>query len=163
MRSSRILVSSTQRAIRLPKRMLRRQVRWILEGAGVADYDVSVEVTGDRRMRALNRTLRGINKTTDVISTPLHEDVRPGEAPPALGGVKDLGDMFVSLPEVKRQAEAMGATWKERLPIVITHGVCHLLGYVHDTPESTEVMQRREDEILEYLWDREDEYWDRKK
>lgn len=154
------LVSLSIRGTGLNKRFVRRQLGWIMEGAGAAAYDVSLEIVGDRKMRRLNRTLRGVRRTTDILSVPLHEGVVPGALPPP--PMMDLGDMYVSLPVVRRQAEEMRCPWQERLPIVVAHGVCHLLGYDHDSPEREAEMYAREDEILEYLWDREDEYWDAK-
>jgi probable rRNA maturation factor len=78
-------------------------------------------------MRRLNRELRGKDKTTDVLSFP--------------GGVTPegyhLGDIVISLPQARRQAEEAGHSLGRELRILLLHGVLHCLGHDHETDDGT--------------------------
>ncbi len=86
--------------------------------------EVSVLLTGDSRIRDLNRSFRGKNKSTDVLSFPAGEN-----------GEGALGDLAISVPIAATQAEAHGHTLAQELQILILHGVLHLAGYDHETDD----------------------------
>jgi len=87
--------------------------------------EFAVCLISDRRMRALNREFRGIDRTTDVLSFP---------AGPAAGpeGDRVLGDVAVSVPTAERQAHAAGHSLERELRILALHGYLHLLGHDHE-------------------------------
>ena len=97
---------------------LARSARRLLRGLRLADAELSLVVVSDRKMRALNRRYRGVDRPTDVLSFSLRE----GAGPPPDGL---LGDVVISLETARRQAAVRG----ERLLI---HGLLHLLGYDHE-------------------------------
>jgi probable rRNA maturation factor len=84
---------------------------------------VTIAVVGDRRMRALNRTWRGTDAATDVLSFPAGED--PGPA-------NHLGDLVISRDTAARQAKAEGHSLATELRVLALHGLLHLLGYDHE-------------------------------
>jgi probable rRNA maturation factor len=88
--------------------------------------EISVLFCGDRRMRALNRSYRGMDHSTDVLAFP-------SGGPPA-GGVF-AGDVIVSIPYAKRQARRRGESTSRELDRLLVHGFLHLLGYDHETDE----------------------------
>jgi len=92
----------------------------------------------DRAIRALNRRLRGRDRTTDVLSFPAASDLEPG-AP-------HLGAIAISLPQAGRQARAAGWSRRSELALLMTHGFLHLLGYDHETDDGT--MRRLEARLL---------------
>ncbi|HBT47345.1 MAG TPA: rRNA maturation RNase YbeY [Peptococcaceae bacterium] len=110
--------------------------------------EVSVTLVNDAEIRRLNRTYRGVDAPTDVLSFPLR-DAGDGE-PPIKGGEEDLllGDIFISLETAERQAAAYGHSLEREVGFLALHGFLHLLGYDHDTPDREEVMFRRQEEIL---------------
>ncbi|MDQ6892930.1 MAG: rRNA maturation RNase YbeY [Acidobacteriota bacterium] len=88
--------------------------------------EISVLFCGDHRMRALNRSYRGMDRSTDVLAFP--------SGGPAAGGVF-AGDVIVSIPYAKRQARRCGESASRELDRLLVHGFLHLLGYDHETDD----------------------------
>lgn len=84
---------------------------------------LAVRFTGDREMRRLNRTFRGRDAATDVISFP------GGETPEG----RHLGDLVVAVPTARRQAAAAGHPVERELRALLLHGILHCLGHDHET------------------------------
>jgi len=84
---------------------------------------VTLVITSDRRVRALNLTWRGLDKATDVLSFPAGED--PGPA-------RHLGDVVISRDTAVRQARDQGHSLGTELRVLALHGLLHLLGYDHE-------------------------------
>jgi probable rRNA maturation factor len=84
---------------------------------------LGVRFVGDREMRRVNRQFRGQDKTTDVLSFPGD----PGDP--------HLGDILVSVPTARRQAEAAGHDIDRELKTLLLHGVLHCLGYDHEADQ----------------------------
>jgi probable rRNA maturation factor len=93
--------------------------------------DVCVALISDRRMRALNRQFRGIDKVTDVLSFPSKE----GSASPARSAAGFLGDIVIAEGVAKRQAKQHGHSLKIEVQTLALHGLLHLLGYDHETDD----------------------------
>lgn len=109
------------------------------------DAAVSVSIVGDAAMRRLNAAYRGKDKTTDVLSFAYGESaVFPREK--AL--TKELGDLVLSLPQIKRQAKHNDRSLKEECSLMLVHGLLHLLGYDHETLAQEKVMFRLQHAIL---------------
>ena len=104
---------------------------------------VSVLITGDAKVHELNQTFRDIDKTTDVLSFPAGEQM-PGMPP-------YLGDLAISLPQVKRQAEEQGNGLENELKLMGVHGTLHLLGYDHATDEEKTEMWAVQSAVLSTL------------
>jgi len=84
---------------------------------------VTVVITSDRRIRTLNRTWRGKDQATDVLSFPAGDDPGP---------VRHLGDLAISRDAATRQARAEGHPVATELRVLALHGLLHLLGYDHE-------------------------------
>jgi probable rRNA maturation factor len=125
--------------------------------------EVSVLLVNDKRMRELNRLYRDKDTTTDVLSFPQQDrtalrvvrnqlkgkDISPVTRSPSL----PLGDIVISLPQAKRQAEAYGAPLYEELARLLVHGLLHLLDYDHERNSSeARSMRALESEVLRDLW-----------
>jgi probable rRNA maturation factor len=93
---------------------------------------VSVAIVSDRQVRALNRTYRGIDRPTDVLSFPAttRRARASGHEPPARGGF--LGDVVIANGVAGRQARAAGHSRLTEFRVLALHGLLHLLGYDHD-------------------------------
>ena len=66
-------------------------------------------------------------------------------------GVLHLGEVIISYPQAVIQAEEYQHPVEREILILIIHGVLHLLGYEHDTPELELKMRAREAEILSHI------------
>ena len=96
---------------------------------------LSILLCGNARIRTLNRTWRGKDRPTDVLSfspepDPLHPPRRV-----APDGV--LGELVVSVPTAVRQARRRGHPVARELQILFAHGLLHLLGYDHERDDGT--------------------------
>lgn len=133
--------------------------RW-LPGAAprAARGELAIALVSDARMRALNRTYRGVDAATDVLSfqAAARDGTRglrtrnrrtshqiPGPGIPAPGPY--LGDVAIALGVARAQAKALGHPLATELRILALHGLLHLLGYDHERDRGT--MRRLEDRL----------------
>lgn len=79
----------------------------------------------DEEMHKLNKEYRGIDRTTDVLSFALNDNKHIDAF------VNSLGDIFISIPKMKSQAEEYGHSETRELSFLALHGLLHLLGYDH--------------------------------
>ena len=133
---------------------LRHVAGHALSTAGVrSPVELSLVVAGDDTVRTLNRTHRGVDDTTDVLAFALSEpDSGPAERfvmPP--DGTLHLGEIIISYPQARAQAETMQHSTEQEMALLIAHGVLHLLGYDHESPEDEQRMRAMESEILDSL------------
>lgn len=106
--------------------------------------NMSVHFIGDTRMRRLNHVFRGKDKTTDVLSFAMEE----GEDMPFVTGERELGDIFISVPQILRQAKRFEVTQKEEMIRMLVHGVLHILGYDHETEKEAAVMFPKQEKYV---------------
>lgn len=126
----------------VPSARLEHAITWVLARHDVAaGASVSVVVTSDEEVRQLNRTYRGIDKPTDVLSFP-------AEPLPFVDEDIILGDLILALPYIQRQAAREGHTWHDEMVLAVIHGTLHLLGYDHDTAENQTAMWAVQAEAL---------------
>ena len=129
---------------------LRAAVVRTLASEGVHKAELGVVVTDDDALRELNREHRGLDEPTDVLSFALSEgDDATFVLPP--DDTRHLGEVIVSYPTVERQAQDAGVKPTRELLHVLVHGVLHLLGHDHETPEEESAMHAREEAILASL------------
>lgn len=137
------------RAAELSRGLLQRAARQTLFDEGVQGGDVSVLLTDDAEIHALNRQWRGVDKPTDVLSFPLHDDL--DENVEAAEGQVSLGDVVISLDTARREAIERGASLDEVVAHLMVHGVLHLLGYDHGAAEEEREMRGCEQRTLARL------------
>jgi probable rRNA maturation factor len=116
-------------------RRLRARGAAFLAAVGREEAEVSVLLVGDRRIRALNREWRHVDRPTDVLSFPLSD-------PPGIGPL--LGDVVMSVETAARRARDEGRPVSRELERYLAHGLLHLLGYDHERPEDARRMARIE-------------------
>ncbi|UOD34758.1 rRNA maturation RNase YbeY [Deferribacteraceae bacterium V6Fe1] len=108
---------------------------------------VSVLVTNDSEIQAINRDYRDIDKPTDVLSFPQFEKIEDIED----GSL--LGDIVISIDTLKKQANENEIDAKREAAFLIIHGFLHLLGYDHMDEKQEEVMFDLQENILKSLVD----------
>ena len=111
----------------LSKTTLTRFLKRACIAVGVPS-DVDVLLTSDAELKRLNRTFRGKNRATDVLSFPA--DPIPGLPAEAQ---THAGDLAISLETAARQAARFGHTLDLELRILLLHGLLHLAGHDHET------------------------------
>lgn len=125
---------ATVRAMRRAVQSAMRQ----LDVPGTAE--VAVVLTGDDRLRSLNRQYRGLDEPTDVLSFATSSFDLPGEA-------LELGDILISLPAAERNARSAGWSVEAELCLLAVHGLLHLLGHDDETEEEAQAMRMLETEL----------------
>ena len=139
------------------KRRLRHTVNTALAAEGVTlRCEINILLTDDEGIREVHRTMREIDRATDVRSFPMF-DLAPGEHPGEEDadpdtGLVPLGDMCISLERAKAQAAEYGHSFEREVCYLSVHSVLHLLGYDHlDEGEMKRQMRQREEEIMKQL------------
>ena len=96
---------------------------------------LTIYITDDAEMRALNRKFHATNAATDVLSFPT--------------SARDyLGDVVISYDHARIQARAARGRIADELELLAVHGILHLLGYDDTKPRARKRMQVRHEEIL---------------
>lgn len=99
---------------------------------------VSLMITDDDNIRALNKQYRDKDKATDVLSFPSGED-------------GFLGDVAISLPRAREQAAEYGHTLERESAFLMAHAMLHLFGYDHMEAEGEKVMRGKQREIMKEM------------
>lgn len=123
--------------VELSRPALTRFLKRAAKAAGLA-AEIEVLLTDDATLRKLNRTWRGKNRPTDVLSFPSADD--SGQI---------AGDLAISLDTAARQAAVHGHTLVDEVRILILHGALHLAGYDHEIDGGE--MAARESELRRTL------------
>jgi probable rRNA maturation factor len=130
-------------------KMIEQLLNYAAEIEGVPQgAEVSVSFVDNEKIRAINRDYRGKDQPTDVISFALEEkgegeiEIIGADVPPL------LGDIIISIPKAKEQAEEYGHSFMRELGFLAVHGFLHLLGYDHQTEEDEKTMFSKQEEIL---------------
>lgn len=125
------------------------------------EVQVSLVITDNEGIREMNRESRGIDRETDVLSFPNVDFEREGEFridetreadyfDPDTGELI-LGDIMVSADKVKQQAEEYGHSLRREFAFLVAHSMFHLCGYDHMEKPAAEVMERKQEEVLQRL------------
>lgn len=152
-----ITVNNVQEKFKLPQgfeALLQECVSCACRKEGLGDsYEVGITIMDDPGIWQLNRDYRGVDAPTDVLSFSLLEQLE--EEPEIIenGGEENLvlGDIIISAEAVARQAEEFGHSVTRELCFLTVHGIFHLLGYDHNTPEREKIMEAKQKQILEDL------------
>ncbi len=155
-----ISVTRAKRGLGSPEaaRVIKKAVRAALAAESVDEpCEVSVRLTDDEGIRGKNKTFRGIDRPTDVLSFPMN-DLEPGRFD-AAGAERDLdtghvllGDVLISLERIRAQGAEFGHGEERELAYITVHSVLHLLGYDHvDEGPMKRQMRAREKDIMASL------------
>ena len=106
--------------------------------------ELSLGIVGDATMKKLNRTYRGKNQVTDVLS---FADQAGDDSIAKHDGL--LGEIVICYPQAVRQARRVEHSTTVEVRLLLTHGFLHLLGYDHErSPKDAAQMRRLEEKIL---------------
>ncbi len=127
-----------------PPEILERAARAALSFSGASDGDLTIMLTDDARIQALNREFLGHDAPTDVLSFPADE-------PDPETDRRYLGDIVLSLPRAAEQAGERGHSLEAEVQLLVVHGVLHLLGHDHADEAEKASMWAAQAAILETL------------
>ena len=124
-----------------------------IEGLRNTQLIITITLTTPENIKEINKKYRNIDKETDVLSFPMFEREELQEK------IKNnqfthedvLGDIVISIEQVKKQAVEYGHSFERELSYMMVHGFYHLMGYDHMTEEEKKEMREKEDKVLGVL------------
>ena len=127
------------------------------------DCEVNLTLTDNEGIRRLNQEFRELDVPTDVLSFPMVDYEMPGDfshldTPDAKNqyfnlesGELLLGDIVISLERAVEQAKEYGHSLERELAFLTAHSMLHLMGYDHIEDEEREIMEQKQEQILQSL------------
>lgn len=100
--------------------------------------EVSIILTDDTEIHEINKTYRGVDRPTNVLSFELGDDVL-------------LGDIYISLDTVRAEATAAQIPVEHHVAHMVVHGVLHLTGHDHITDDEATIMELKEIKALKKM------------
>ena len=135
----------------------------VLESEGVRGAaEMTIVFVNELSMSELNEQYMGVSKPTDVLAFPLDAvDAARTPGPGAISKGPDrvsldinelpllLGDVVICPSVAANQAPTHAGNLNDEIALLVVHGMLHVLGADHDTPDSTKAMREREVVLLE--------------
>ncbi len=155
----RIFIESLDRKLNL-----RKLAKAVYKTLGqTASFKVELVFQDGENMQYLNKTTRGVDSVTDVLSYPAFEGIRgkilrPEECKTAMEGrYIFLGSIVLCDEKVRSQAEELGHSEEREREYLIIHGLLHLFDYDHLNDEDKKEMRDKEKAILKLLYPEEEQ------
>ena len=146
-----VIIKNEQTPIQVTPIHLKRRLGKVLRAMGLGLCSITVLLTDDASIRALNREFRGLDKSTNVLAFPFVGPPSDGRDPPEISGVTlptfmlgYLGDVAVSAETVVRESAEGGEPEGFLLYFYLIHGILHLAGHNHELGEAEEKAQDEE-------------------
>lgn len=121
------------------RNFIKKWIRLVIEEHHRATGSVNIIFTSNDYLLEINREYLNHNYNTDVITFEYNEEKLIS------------GDIFVSIEQVKINAESFHESFEKELYRVIIHGVLHLLGFKDSTKREKKEMREEEDKALDLL------------
>jgi len=123
----------------------------VLRELNLNNVEIAILLCSKKRIQELNRSYRGKDYPTDVLSfsqleEPIADGIREFD-----GEESFLGDIAISLDVVRKNAKEFNVTYEEEIRRVITHGILHLIGMEHNDSSETSEMIEIQERILKKL------------
>lgn len=103
--------------------------------------EVNVLIVNNDSIREINKEYRNVDSATDVLSFPMEDFDEDGI----------LGDLVISSERAAEQSADYGHSIRREIGFLTAHGMMHLFGYDHITPEGEEEMFAKQEKILNNL------------
>lgn len=105
----------------------------------LTDKDIELVIVDENKVKEINKTQRGIDKPTDVLSFALEIVPNATNLP--------LGSVVINANAVKTEAKERGHSEEAEFTLLFLHALLHLLGYDHESDEGQ--MREKERQIIE--------------
>ncbi|XP_057607879.1 endoribonuclease YbeY [Chionomys nivalis] len=146
-----LVIKNLQRVVPIRRVPLRSRMDVVRSILGVKDFDLGIICVDNKRIQHINRIYRKKNIPTDVLSFPFHENLKAGEFPqPHSSDDYNLGDVFLGVEYIFHQCRE-NEDFYDILTVTATHGLCHLLGFTHNSEVEWQKMYNQEKLVLEEL------------
>ena len=105
---------------------------------------LSLVFTDQEHIHSLNLEYAGVDESTDVLS------FTNGDIDPTTDRIS-FGDVIIAVPVAEVNASSHNCELEEELALLVIHGVLHLLGFDHASPEDKRMMWDRQSTVLANL------------
>ena len=147
---------------KIDKSFVRKVVKHTLKKMEAEKSEVNIIFVGLEEIHEINKTYRNVDRPTDVLSFPMFEGeelktifskANESDAQESNEGILQdiLGDIIISIPKIKEQAEEYGHSFEREFAYMLVHGFYHLMGYDHMEEEEKKVMRKKEENVLSKL------------
>ena len=141
---------------------LRRVARAVYKALGQKSFFKAEVIFQDGEyMQYLNKTTRGKDSITDVLSYPSMDGIKgkilmPIDCRTELEGKYIfLGSIVLCDPKIREQAKEYGHSERREREYLVVHGLLHLFGYDHMTDSDKLEMRNKEKQIMKLLYPKE--------
>jgi rRNA maturation RNase YbeY len=121
-----------------PRPALAGLLKAYLAALGMPDAGLGLQVMDDAAIQGLNRSFRGVDAATDILSFPAEASVKPGFA-------GYLGDLALDLPYAWRKRGRFHRRFEGEAAFLLLHGLLHLAGHHHDTAAEERALWKLQD------------------
>ncbi len=156
---SQTLISCQSRSVNINTAKIRDLSAFLLNSLGLPGHEVSIRFVGSRAIRELNRSYRGKDRTTDVLSFAQKSWKKPLALPSKKSGrvtarkhvPETLGDIVISVKDAARNARSIGQDLDREVTFLIVHGLLHLCGHDHENTSDMKRMFAIQDQLMSKL------------
>ena len=127
----------------LSEKKIKEVVFFCLKKLNKTHASISVHLVGKQKIKTLNNLYRNQDEITDVLSFSTEQELREVE--------EDLGDIFICIPQIKKQAKEFKVSYTEELIRMLVHGILHLAGYDHQVTAQSSKMFSLQEKIVDKL------------
>ena len=122
---------------------LKKLMEYAVKKEKIEPVEFNIIFVDKNYIHDLNKTYRGIDRETDVITFALedHDDIEFADG-------RVLGDIYICTSKAKEQAKGYGHSELREYAFLCVHGFYHLLGYDHMNKEEEEIMFAKQEEVL---------------
>ena len=143
-----VLITDDRELMKMPLESLRQTAQALLNELGSPEGELSILITDDKNIAAINRDYFNRPWPTNVISFSMME----GEFADVNPEAKMLGDIVISMETAEREAVEADMPVEENIVRLLVHGLLHIFGYDHEAPDAdAEGMARKSEQLLEML------------
>jgi probable rRNA maturation factor len=134
--------------IKSPSKYIKKKIKKIFKFNSLKRrrFSLTILLTGNSKMKYLNKKFRNKNKITDVLSFP---NLEPTDLKKKTNTENYLGDIALSYEIISRRSK--DSNFNLEFDKMWIHGYLHLLGYNHKKFKDYKIMKKMEDKILKIL------------
>ena len=123
---------------------VERVLNYAIKKEELDSVEFNVIIVDNNYIHELNKTYRGIDRETDVITFALEDDSKVVNG----SSHRVLGDIYIAVDKAKLQAEEYGHSFLREICFLAVHGFYHLLGYDHMEEDDAKIMFAKQEEVL---------------
>ena len=133
-----VQIETDQKLVKLKEKSILKLVSVVMKSEDIKSAEILLIFTTDNVLMELKKKYFNQEHYTDVIAFRLND----------YNVDKVEGEIYISVPEVRRNAKQYNQAFNKELSRIIIHGSLHLLNYKDKTPQEKIKMTEKEDYFL---------------